>query len=207
MRLGPRRSSNESPGAFRYRQALFCWPWVWSIAPVPVFATYFLRMGHGPLWWTAAIVSLLSGAVLVTAAMAGAALSLYAHWAGLKASPATTIRWHRPGFAISMLILVPAWLWSGYWTFFAIMQQHIIYGSWDNIVALRAEPQHFLLSLTAHAAMLITIPAYWMAQARKQAIHMELGHLFRPFDEAFLADDSRASSRRPTPQGIDTDER
>lgn len=105
--------------------------------------------------------------------------------------------------SLSTLILVPAWLWSGYWTFFAIMQQHIIYGRLDNIVALRAEPQHFLLSLTAHAAMLITIPAYWMAQARKQAIRMELGNLFRPFDDAFLADDSHASSHRLSPRDID----
>ena len=207
MRAGPRRSRNESSSAFRYRQALFCWPWVWGIAPVLVFATYFLRMGRDRLWWTAIIVSLLSGAVLVIAAMAGAILSLSAHWAGLKASPSTRSRWQRPGFAISTLILLPAWLWSGYWTFFAIMQQHIIYGRWDNIVALRAEPQHFLLSLTAHAAMLITIPAYWMAQARKQAIRMELSHMFRPFDDAFLADDRCASSNSSSPRRIDIDKR
>ncbi|AIF47788.1 hypothetical protein HY57_11180 [Dyella japonica A8] len=120
--------------------------------------------------------------------------------------PAASRRWRYIGFAISTAVLVPAWLWSGYWTFVAITRQHIIYGRWDHIVALSAEPQRFLLSLTAHAAMLITIPAYWMAQARKQAMLPEADNALGAFAVDFPAHHRPAPPRRPPSQGIDNND-
>lgn len=171
MRVGPQRSRNEPFSAFRYRQALYYWPWTWALAPVLATAILVLRLAHGPLWKGALLVALLSGTALGVTAAAGAAFSLASRWAALRERRETDARrWPWAGFAISTALLAPAWLWSFYWTVLAMMRQHIVYGRWDNVVALSVEPQRFLLSLTAHAAMLITIPVYWMAQASKHSL-------------------------------------
>lgn len=206
MRVGPRRSPYEPLSAYRYRQAVYCWPWTWAIAPMLAAAVLILRMAHDRLWTGAAVATLLSGTALGLAALAGAVLSLAARWAMLCEHPAINhYRWRCASFAISTAVLVPAWLWSCYWTLLAMMRQHIVYGRWDNVVALSVEPQRFLLSLTVHAAMLVTIPVYWMTQASRQPLPAATAGEFLPSHHASTPADSPASRQHLRPSRSSND--
>lgn len=169
MRFARRYVVETSRRSHHYSQATRFWPWTWYSAPILLLSTDVLRMAAGRTWLGFAMKSLalMSATTLSVAAIAGMGFSLLALWERARECPESSSLPRRMcTFVLESLFLVPLWLWCCYWTVFATLRQHIVFGQWDNVVALASEPQRFLISLVGHAVALVTIPAYWMTQAR-----------------------------------------